>query len=415
MTQTATPTANDLRMPPQRGTTLAGVRDHNERLVLTLLRQQGPLPKAQIARATGLSAQTASVIVRALESDGLLIKGEPQRGRVGQPSVPIALAAEGAFFFGLKIGRRSAEVVLTDFAGHPVGATRVTYAFPTPSGVIGFAETSVRQLESRLAAGQRSRIAGLGIAMPFRIWDWARTIGLPEGAMDAWRDLDVRRLVEEACGHPVLIENDATAACGAELVFGTGTVPRDFLYFYVGYFIGGGLVLDHRLFVGRTGNAAALGSMPVPAPDHGSGADVVQLIDVASLSHLDARLAAAGLDGSSLWGAPDDWTVDPAILAAWTDGAGQGIAHAIAAAAAVVDVEAALIDGWMPAGVRDTLVRNTVRALGGMNLAGIRPPDVRAGTVGPDARVLGAASLPLSERFLVRGDTLSPATDGAPR
>jgi hypothetical protein len=36
-----------------------------------------------------------------------------------------------------------------------------------------------------------------------------------------------------------------------------------------------------------------------------------------------------------------------------------------------------------------------------MNLAGIEAPDIREGTIGPDARVLGAASLPLSERFLV--------------
>jgi predicted NBD/HSP70 family sugar kinase len=230
--------------------------------------------------------------------------------------------------------------------------------------------------------------------------------------MDAWRDLDVRRLVEEACGYPVLLENDATAACGAELVFGTGAAPRDFLYFYVGYFIGGGLVLDHRLFVGRTGNAAALGSMPVPVRDRQGGSSVAQLIDVASLSCLDARLAAAGQDGSSLWAAPDEWTVDRAMLADWTTEAGDGIAHAIAAAAAVVDVEAALIDGWMPADVRAALVRHTGLALARMNLAGIRPPEVRAGSVGPDARVLGAASLPLSERFLVRGDTLSPAADG---
>jgi len=411
VTQTAIPSTPDLRGPPQRTTTHAGVRDHNERLVLGLLRQQGPLPQAQIARATGLSAQTASVIVRALEKDGLLIKGEPQRGRVGQPSVPIALAPDGAYFFGLKIGRRSAEVVLTDFAGRPVGATRVTYAYPTPSDVVGFARESVGRLQERLPPTLRPRIAGLGIAMPFRIWDWARTIGLPDGAMDAWRDLDVRQLVEEACGYPVLIENDATAACGAELVFGVGASPRDFLYFYVGFFIGGGLVLDHRLFVGRTGNAAALGSMPVPV----LGGRVVQLIDVASLSRLEARIRAAGQDSTALWAAPDGWTTDPAILEAWTDEAGQGIAHAITAAAAVVDVEAALVDGWMPQDLRAALVQRTGDALARMNLAGIRAPEVRAGTVGPDARVLGAASLPLSERFLVRGDTPWPAGDAVPR
>ena len=56
------------------------MRAHNERLVLSLVRQHGALAKSDIARITGLSAQTVSVIMRALEQDGLLLRGEPVRG-----------------------------------------------------------------------------------------------------------------------------------------------------------------------------------------------------------------------------------------------------------------------------------------------------------------------------------------------
>ena len=66
---------------------------------------------------TGLSAQTVSVIMRALEQEGLLLRGEPVRGRIGQPSVPMSLDADGAFFVGLKVGRRSADLTLIDFMG----------------------------------------------------------------------------------------------------------------------------------------------------------------------------------------------------------------------------------------------------------------------------------------------------------
>ena len=71
------------------GSNQSGMRARNERLVLSILRRQGALPKAEIARKTGLSAQTVSVIMRALEQDGLLEKGEKQRGKVGQPSIPM--------------------------------------------------------------------------------------------------------------------------------------------------------------------------------------------------------------------------------------------------------------------------------------------------------------------------------------
>ena len=88
-----------------RGSNQSGMRAHNERLVLSLVRQHGALAKSDIARMTGLSAQTVSVIMRALEQDGLLLRGEPVRGRIGQPSVPMAIAPGGAYFLGLKIGR----------------------------------------------------------------------------------------------------------------------------------------------------------------------------------------------------------------------------------------------------------------------------------------------------------------------
>jgi predicted NBD/HSP70 family sugar kinase/biotin operon repressor len=380
-----------------RGTNQSGLRAHNERLVLTLVRQHGPLSKAQIARMTGLSAQTVSVIMRALEADGLLVKGDPVRGRVGQPSVPIALAAGGAYFFGLKIGRRSSELVLVNFLGEVVGRAYLTYRHPTPGGVVRFARGALGQLADQIDPEARQRIAGLGIAMPFQIWQWARAIGLPPNAMDAWRDTDIRSEIEALCDYPVYLKNDASAACGAELVFGTGERPGDFLYFYVGYFIGGGIVLRDNLFTGHSGNAGALGSMPVPAPDGG----VVQLIELASLSRLEARMRAAGQTADSLWVSPEGWHLDDEIIADWTRTASYGLAHAIAAASSVIDFEAALIDGWLPAALRRDLVAATAAHLGRIDLAGINAPDLREGTVGPDARALGAASLPLSDRFLV--------------
>ena len=99
------------------------------------------------------------------------------------------------------------------------------------------------------------------------------------------------------------MQNDATAACGAELAFGDNAALLDFIYFYVGAFVGGGLVLNGGLYAGRTGNAAAIGSMPVPDGAGGS----TQLIDVASLVLLERRLRAAGLPLDALYDPAADW------------------------------------------------------------------------------------------------------------
>ena len=60
---------------PLGGANQSGMRDHNERLVLSLILRHGALPSAEIARRSNLSAQTVSIIIRALERDGLLLRG----------------------------------------------------------------------------------------------------------------------------------------------------------------------------------------------------------------------------------------------------------------------------------------------------------------------------------------------------
>ena len=384
-----------------RGTNQSGMRDHNERLVLSLVRQNGALPKSDIARMTGLSAQTVSVIMRGLEDEGLLERGEPVRGRVGQPSIPMSLAAEGAFFFGLKVGRRSADLVLTDFRGRLRAARRKVYRYPTPDAVVGFVRDAAPALAGELSPALRGRIMGMGVAMPFQLWNWVSVLGVPQAEMDAWRSRDLTAELGAVTGLPVYVQNDATSACGAELIFGTGERPKDFLYFYFGTFIGGGLVMNGQLYLGRTGNAAAVGSIQVPAPSTGPGGGTRRLIDLASMSVLAEAMEAAGEPSDHLWSQHDRWEVSDRVLDGWLDQAAGGLAQATLAAAALLEIEAVLIDGWMPVSVRAEMVRRTQGALLGLDLAGIEPPVIREGTVGADARALGAAAIPLSQRYLI--------------
>lgn len=376
-----------------RGSNQSGLRAHNERLVLSLIRQSGALAKAEIARMTGLSAQTVSVIMRALEADGLLKKDAPVRGKVGQPSVPMSLNRDGALFLGLKVGRRSLDLVLTDFLGRIVDRKSLTHRYPTPDHVVSFTNDAITQMLEKLPPERRARVAGLGIAIPFRLWDWAGILGVTPEEMAGWRDRDIALEIAESWNFPVYLRNDGSAACGAELVFGDQDKPRDFLYFFVGFFIGGGLVLDNALFTGRTGNAAALGSIPL-------GKDG-QLVDVASLASLEVAINQAGGDGGAIWEDPESWTAPPDILDAWLEKATNGMAMAIISSACLIDFECVLIDGWMPAPIRADLVARTARRVRELSLAGIDAPEIREGAIGSDARSLGAASLPLSERFLV--------------
>jgi predicted NBD/HSP70 family sugar kinase len=403
MAADAEPGARDaVPAPVARGTNQAGMREQNERLVLSLVRRHGALAKSEIARMTGLSVQTVSVIMRHLESDHLLRRGAPQRGRVGQPMVPLSLDPEGAFFIGVKVGRRSLDIVLVDFVGGIRHRAGVGYPFPTPDRTIRRIVEEVGVCQ-RLLGNRAERIAGVGLALPFELWSWAEEIGAPEREMAAWRGVDLRTELAARLPYPVYLQNDATAACGAELAFGDHAGLMDFIYFYVGAFVGGGLVLNGGLFAGRTGNAAALGSMPVPDGAGGSA----QLIDRASLVVLERSLRAAGLPLDALYDPTADWERFGSHLDRWIETAAGGIAYAIAAAAAIIDFEAAVIDGAFPQAVQTRLLAAVDAEVRQLDLSGIDPPELRPGTIGPVARALGGASLPLFDRYLLDRHTLA--------
>lgn len=389
--------AQQLESRFHRGTNQSGMRDLNERLVLSLVRRNGSMSKTDIARLTRLSAQTVSVIMRELEEEGLLLRGEPVRGKIGQPSIPMSLNPEGAYFLGLKIGRRSAELVLIDFLGAVRAMIHLSYRYPAPRETVEFVLQGVSRIRAELTPAQDKRIAGLGIAMPFELWNWADTAGAPRDVMDQWRHRDIRAEIQAECPFPVYLQNDATSACGAELVFGRSANPRDFVYFYIGAFAGGGIVLNGSLYAGPNGNAGALGSMPVPGPT----GKPTQLIDVASIAILESRLNASGVEAPQLWTSPEDWGDIGPELDAWIEDAGRALAYAIVAASSVIDFEAAVIDGWLPKPVRARLVEAVQQEIMGIDVEGLRLPQVQEGTVGHNARALGAASLPLSDRFLL--------------
>jgi predicted NBD/HSP70 family sugar kinase len=388
---------NGQSLQQDRGSNQSGLRAYNERLVLSVVRRYGGLARAEIARSTGLSAQTVSVIIRGLESEGLLVAGAPTRGRVGQPSVPMSLAADGAYSLGLKIGRRSADLALMDFLGKVRKQVHEVYPYPEPERILDFATGHLDDLLAVLPTGARDRIAGVGIATPFELWSWADAVGAPRERMEAWRDVDLAEELRARIPFPVLSQNDSSAACGAELVFGRGADHPDFVYFFIGSFVGGGVVLNSAVYTGRTGNAGALGSMPVPRLD----GHARQLIEEASIFVLEGKLRALGIDPSPLWSEPQDWRSLGATVDEWIDRAAQSLAHAIVASCSVIDFPCAIIDGGFPTDVRARIVEATNEAIGGLDLQGIQRPRVYEGAVGANARVIGGACLPFFARYLL--------------
>jgi len=379
------------------GVNQSGVRDYNERLLLTMLLRHGAMPGSDLARLANISSQTVSVILRKLEKDGLLERGEPVKGKVGKPSIPMTLAKNGVFSLGLRIGRRSSELVLIDLHGIVHNQLQINYQYPMPDAIFSFLENGIPEISAVLKQKDQHRICGIGVAAPFELWNWHELVGAPQTEFSIWKTIDFAERIAMFSELPVYPVNDATAACRAEHVYGRGREFQDYAYFFIATFVGGGIVINHSVFEGHRFNAGALGSLRSIGP-HG---EPRQLIDMASVHLLEKRLVEVDIDPKRLWDEPQDWRELSRYVDPWLRQTAQELAKASLSTCSVIDFEAILIDGAFPLEVKTALVDQTRRYLTTQDTRGLIPPAIEQAVMGGNARTIGAACGPIfSQLFL---------------
>jgi predicted NBD/HSP70 family sugar kinase len=403
------PDASPQRLKP-RGSSQGGLRQYNERVVLQAIRLHGALPGAEIARQTQLTAQTVSLITKRLEADGLLVRGAPQRGKVGQPSVPLSLNPDGAFAIGIKVGRRSVDVLLVDFIGAVRRRWSLDYRYPEPTALLAEIGARLAEIRAALSPVEADRLQGVGIAAPLNLGGWQTLLDMPADVAARWPAVDLRAEVAALTDLPVLLLKDTAAACVAELVAGRGRSIQSYLYIFVDTFVGGGLVLDSHLRAGLHGNAGAIGSLPLSlaaaSPRHAPGraADPglpapPQLLSVASLLNLELLYQAHGLDVSAVADHRALQMPWAAHTTAWLQEAAAATALAINGAACLLDLEAVIVDGSFSRALQAALAAALDDALDRYSWEGVTRPVLLPGTIGSDARALGGALLPLHANF----------------
>ena len=247
-------------------------------------------------------------------------------------------------------------------------------------------------------ATMSSRLVGVGIAAPFQLGGWHRMLGLSDAQADTWNQIDLRAEVQAMTDLPVSFAKDTSAACVAELVAGRGRDLKSFLYLFVDTFVGGGLVINSHLHAGLHGNAGAVASVPLNVARPGE-ARPEQLVHQASLWELEQRLEARGLDATAAYDERAMQAPFEEETTAWITPAANALAHCIVSGTAFLDLDAIVLDGSFCRPLLQRLMEHTRLALAGYNWEGLWPPTLLEGSIGPDARALGGALLPLHANF----------------
>ncbi|NLS01636.1 ROK family transcriptional regulator [Rhizobium sp. P38BS-XIX] len=388
-----------------KGSNSVQLRHYNERVVLEAVRRFGQASKAEIARFAHLTPPAVASIVDALVAGGYLAENGKRFGGKGQPSAMYALDPGGAYSIGLHIGRRALDALLIDFSGQTCAFETHDYTYPDPENVKKLANSIIGRFKAQLGEDAQARLIGLGVSAPYFIGGWDEELSFPADVQQAWRSLDLKTYFSETHDLPTMIENDASAAAAAELIYGLGKQYSDFIHISLSTFVGGGLVLDGTLQTGPNGNTAAFGPFPVTAstlssvPPLAPGKKFEVLLHRASIYTLIRHL---NVNGVGIKRVRDLAPMPPEarkFVSEWQDDCSDALAQALIGSIAVVDVEAIIIDGLLPAPLLMETVARVRERFSEMLPSGLIAPAISMGAFGSRGSALGASILPIFSMF----------------
>src|SRR5690349_868898 len=93
------------------------VRDTNEMRFLHLIRNNQPVSRAELVKATGLRAGTVSVVINRMLRAGFILEGEEAPSSGGRRATYLQVNAERAYALGISIGVRETAYLVSDFNG----------------------------------------------------------------------------------------------------------------------------------------------------------------------------------------------------------------------------------------------------------------------------------------------------------
>jgi glucokinase len=163
---------------------------------------------------------------------------------------------------GIDIGGTKVAAGFVDASGTILFQTRVPM-IPTGTAEAGFSAV-IDAVNAVFAArpDARTSLAGIGICSPGPLDPRAGVVINPPN-LPCWRNFPLAAEVERVFGIPARIDNDANAAGLAEAIWGAGVGYRDVFYATLGTGIGTGIVLNQRIYHGRTGSAAEGGHVTI--------------------------------------------------------------------------------------------------------------------------------------------------------
>ena len=242
------------------GRTREDVRQFNLSIVLRMLHFSGSVSRSQLTTVSGLNRSTISDLVSELAELGLVTESEGSTKSSGRPSHVVS-ASDNVVAFSVNPDIDATTIGLVTLGGRVLQKKRVfTRLQPSADQAIEIAAQAIDEM--RKSFGPEIMIAGVGVAIPGQV-------RLADGVVRHaphlnWVEVPFGARLAQLTGLPVFLDNDASLGCRAEYNFGAARGFNDVVYIFAGSGgIGGGAIVNGRQLRGAAGYAGELGHVRI--------------------------------------------------------------------------------------------------------------------------------------------------------
>ena len=241
------------------------MRHTNAQSILKLLRECGSCSKADLVRATGLSAPTIANVVKDLLLENLiepLGEGESSGGR---PPDMIRFKAERGCLLAVEISAERISFLLTDLNGSELTSQNFSLAKrrTTPEAICGYIADELKAL-LRKHKKTREQLLAMVVGVP-AITNVESGSVLSISTLEGWRSVPLRAMLSKIVNCLVIVENDVNLAAQGEWYCGAAQSEEDFIFINIGTNVGAGIFLKGRIHHGSQWSAGEIAYLRLPS------------------------------------------------------------------------------------------------------------------------------------------------------
>lgn len=232
----------------------------NEISILQIIREHGPISRSDIAHLLNVSIPTAIRVTDSLLAMDLIIDVGQGSSSGGRSAPNLDINPKGAYIFGAQI-MNNIDLLLTNFKADIIDFTSVpAEQFDNPEDIIKYISDMIETMVKKHNVPTQ-KIYGVGIGTPGINFKAGHQI--QSSAFKGWNNVNIDEILQKNFNYKVFIENVSFTTTLQEYWFGNGKGHNNIIHLLVERGIGGGIILDGKLYKGFNGKAGILGHISV--------------------------------------------------------------------------------------------------------------------------------------------------------